>query len=200
MKTLPLLLAAAAAVAAVPRALAQETIEQRLDRLERENRDFRQRLDAVAPPLAADTPPVVGAKKVYATDHGVSLAGYGEFLFTQNSGTTDVSDALRTVFYVGYHFDEQWLFHSEIEIEHGTTSDASGTTASGGEVSLEFGYLEYLATETVSLRTGMVLMPVGLVNEQHEPTMFLPAVRAQTESRILPSTWRETDEFQRRRR
>jgi hypothetical protein len=187
------LLRIAALAAAAASLAAQETIEQRLDRLERENRDLRTRVDSIAPPAqggnaAADVP---GFGKAYATDHGVSLAGYGEALFTQNSGRTDVADALRTVLYFGYRFDERWLFHSEIELEHGTTSDSSGTTTSGGEVSLEFGYLEYEACPSLSLRTGMVLVPVGLVNEQHEPTLFLPAQRAQTENRILPTTWRE---------
>ena len=195
------LLRVAAVSAACTALLAQETVEQRLDRLERENRELRSRVDAIAPSAGAGAGAGAGASagaggavgfdKVYATDHGVSLAGYGEVLFTQNSGRTDVADALRTVLYVGYRFDAQWLFHSEIELEHGTTADASGTTSSTGEVSLEFGYLEYEACPNLSLRAGMVLMPVGLVNEQHEPTMFLPAQRAQTENRILPTTWRE---------
>ena len=91
----------------------------------------------------------------------------------------------------GYRFDPKWLFHSEIEVEHGSTSTSSGTTTSAGEVSLEFGYLEHLFDDSVSLRTGLVLMPVGLVNEKHEPTEYLPAARSQTETRILPTTWRE---------
>ena len=187
-------LARAAALAAVCASLgAQETIEQRLDRIERENRELKARVDAFGAAAGTSTVPddTPGFRKIYATDHGVSLAGYGELLFTQNSGRTDVADALRTVLYFGYRFDERWLFHSEIELEHGTTTDSSGTTSSGGEVSLEFGYLEYEACENLALRAGMVLVPVGLVNEQHEPTLFLPAQRAQTENRILPTTWRE---------
>ena len=176
---------------------AQETVEQRLDRIERENRELRQRFDSLTATVAAAAPPQAtaplppGFRKAYAVDEGLSLAGYGEMLFTQNSGRTDVADALRAVLYLGYRFDEKWLFHSEIEVEHGSTSATSGTTASAGEVSLEFGYLEHQFDERLSLRTGMVLMPVGLVNEQHEPTMFLPAARSQTETRILPTTWRE---------
>jgi len=95
------------------------------------------------------------------------------------------------VMYLGYRFDEKWLFHSEIEWEHGSTSATSGTTASSGEASVEFAYLEHQFDERLALRAGMVLMPVGLVNEYHEPTRFLPAARSQTETRILPSTWRE---------
>jgi len=185
-----------AALLACVTAHAQETVEQRLDRIERENRELRQRVDKLAGAPAAqpqqpgaEVPP--GYRKVYSIGDGLSVAGYGEMLFSQNSGQTDVADALRAVIYFGYRFDPRWLFHSEIEVEHGSTGADSGTTSSGGEVSLEFGYLEHLFSENVSLRTGLVLMPVGLVNEKHEPTEYLPARRSQTETRILPTTWRE---------
>lgn len=197
LPTQRLLAAPIAALLACTTVQAQETVEQRLDRIERENRELRQRLDnmpGAAPATQAqqpDKPLPIGSRKVYATDQGLSIAGYGEMLFTQNSGRTDVADALRAVLYLGYKFDEKWLFHSEVELEHGSTTAASGTTTSAGEVSLEFGYLEHRFSNEVQLRTGMVLMPVGLVNEQHEPTLFLPAARSQTETRILPTTWRQ---------
>jgi hypothetical protein len=44
--------------------------------------------------------------------------------------------------------------------------------------------------DEVNLRAGLVLVPVGFVNEMHEPTTYLGARRPDTESRILPSTWR----------
>jgi hypothetical protein len=37
----------------------------------------------------------------------------------------------------------------------------------------------------------MLLVPLGLTNEFHEPTAFVGAKRSETEQRILPSTWRE---------
>jgi hypothetical protein len=193
-------LSAAACLALAVAASAQESVDQRLDRIERENRELRARLDRIDASAGAASSassaggaqePPPGFRKVYAIDDGFSFAGYGEMLFTQNSGGTDVADALRAVLYTGYRFDEHWLFHAELEFEHGSTSESSGTTSSGGEVSVEFGYLEYLANEHFSIRTGLVLVPMGLVNELHEPTAYLPAVRAETETRILPTTWRE---------
>ncbi|HEX6203768.1 MAG TPA: hypothetical protein VF100_12260, partial [Thermoanaerobaculia bacterium] len=56
---------------------------------------------------------------------------------------------------------------------------------------LEFAYLDWLYRPELNVRGGMVLLPMGLVNELHEPTTFLPARRSDTESAILPSTWRE---------
>lgn len=132
-----------------------------------------------------------GAAKVYDKKAGVSLGGYGEFLFEDRFDAADRFDALRAILYFGYRFDENWVFNSEIEIEHGSTSASSGTTTSGGSVSLEFGYLEYLHNEQLNARAGLLLVPMGFINELHEPTAFLGAHRPETERRIIPSTWRE---------
>lgn len=193
--SLPIL---AIAALGAPALLAQETVEQRLQRLEAQNRALQERVSALStdferidlgglvPPLGDAKRGVgQGAAKVYDVQQGLSIGGYGEFLFQQRSGRTDLADALRSILYVGYKFDEQWVFNSEIEVEHGTTADNSG------EVSLEFGYLDYLASDAFNLRGGMLLSPMGLINELHEPTAFLPASRPQTETRIIPTTWRE---------
>jgi len=119
---------------------------------------------------------------------GVSFAGYGEML-AQNYQASNESgglgapttriDFLRAVLYAGYRFDDRFLFNSEFEVEH------------GGEIFVEFAYLDFLAGDNLTLRGGLVLIPLGLVNEFHEPNVFLGAMRPETEQRIIPSTWRE---------
>lgn len=119
---------------------------------------------------------------------GVSFAGYGEMLLENfesenQSGTggalTTRLDFLRAVLYAGYRFNDKFLFNSELEIEH------------GNEIFIEFAYVDYLASEHLTLRGGLLLLPLGLVNEFHEPNVFIGAKRPETEQRILPSTWRE---------
>lgn len=119
---------------------------------------------------------------------GVSFAGYGEMLlenFTSENeagaggAPTTRLDFLRAILYAGYRFNDRFLFNSEIEVEH------------SNEISVEFAYLDYLANEHLTLRGGMLLLPLGLVNEFHEPTVFIGAKRPETEQRILPTTWRE---------
>ena len=46
-------------------------------------------------------------------------------------------------------------------------------------------------SESLNFRAGLLLVPMGLINEMHEPTTFLAGSRPVTEQRILPSTWRE---------
>ena len=119
---------------------------------------------------------------------GVSLAGYGEMLLenfddANESGAggapTTQLDFLRAILYAGYRFNDKFLFNSEIEVEH------------SNEISVEFAYVDYLANDHLTLRGGMVLLPLGLINEFHEPTVFTGAKRPETEQRILPTTWRE---------
>jgi hypothetical protein len=133
------------------------------------------------------------ASKVYSKEQGVSIGGYGEALLEifdderedgSPSDKIDRFDFLRAVFYFGYKFSDSWVFNSEIEYEHASTSE-------GGSVAVEFAYLDYLYRKELNFRGGLVLLPMGWLNELHEPTVYLGAVRPQTERRIIPTTWRE---------
>ena len=121
------------------------------------------------------------ASKVYRTERGLSVGGYGELRYQDfDSGESAELDLLRAVLYVGYKWDDRWLFNSEIEYEH-----------AGEEVSLEFAYLDYLWRPRANFRAGLLLVPMGFINELHEPTVFLGANRPELERRILPTTWRK---------
>lgn len=129
------------------------------------------------------------ASKIYRTERGLSIGGYGEILYQRfdderdngtASGRTDEFDLLRGILYFGYKWNDRWLFNTEIEYEH-----------AGEAVSLEFSYLDYLWRPEANFRAGLVLIPMGFINELHEPTVFLGANRPQIERVILPSTWRE---------
>jgi hypothetical protein len=133
------------------------------------------------------------ASKIYQVKKGVSLGGYGEMIYNNvaredQSGTftgnADTIDFVRQIIYLGYRFNDHFLLNSEIEFEH-------GSTANGGSVSVEFAYLDYLHKDLLNFRVGMLLMPMGFINELHEPTTVLSTYRPQTERTILPSTWRE---------
>ena len=119
------------------------------------------------------------AASTYAIDSGVSIAGYGEVLYENYASETSQYDMLRAILYAGYRFNDKFLFNSEIEVEHAK------------EIFVEFAYVDYLATPNFGLRAGMLMIPMGLVNEFHEPTVFIGAERPVTESRIIPTTWRE---------
>jgi len=133
------------------------------------------------------------ASKVYQVDRGVSVGGYGELLYenfaseqedSAPSGKTDQLDLLRAVLYFGYKFNDRIVFNSEIEYEHASTGRE-------GEVSVEFAYLDFLFRDAVNVRAGLILLPMGFVNELHEPPTFLGARRPYVETLLIPTTWRE---------
>ncbi len=123
------------------------------------------------------------ASKVYNKEQGLSIGGYGEILYQNYNGRdinkTDEFDMLRAILYFGYKFTDKWVLNTEIELEHAE------------EASVEFAYLDYLHSEALNFRGGLLLVPVGIVNELHEPTVFLGARRSTVESSIIPTTWRE---------
>ncbi|QDU84169.1 hypothetical protein Pla163_12740 [Planctomycetes bacterium Pla163] len=183
-----------------PFALAQEAtgtdreriaeLERRLELLSEEIAGAQ--LGAARPPLgdgAFGFAP--GAARIYDVEEGVSIGGYGEIRYDDVQGGADTSDVQRAIIYLGYRFDEKWLLNTEIEFEHATVENGSGADSSPGSVSVEFAYVEYQHSPTFGARAGLLLVPVGLVNELHEPSNFLSANRPFVEQRIIPSTWRE---------
>jgi hypothetical protein len=171
-------------------------LEKRIEALSREIE--RLRIGAAAAPEAGE--PVAGfgpaASKVYRAKPGVSIGGYGEMLY-QNfepraddgtpTGEEDTIDFLRAVLYFGYKFDDRFLFNSEIEFEHAFVEGGEES----GEAAVEFAYVDFRAAKGFGLRGGLLLIPMGFLNELHEPPIFFGARRPEVERVLLPTTWRE---------
>lgn len=132
------------------------------------------------------------ASKVYSAGKGLSIGGYGEGSYQAKVGdkgdTNDSADMERMVLYAGYKFTDRILFNSELEFEHASTGEGS---ESKGEVSVEFASLDFFVNQYANIRTGLMLMPMGLVNRIHEPLFYFGNQRPMVEQRIIPSTWRE---------
>ena len=135
------------------------------------------------------------AAKVYGVRKGVSIGGYGEVLYNnfaskdQSGNPTsgdDVITLLRAVMYLGYKFDDHFVLNTEIEYENAVVASDKG-----GEAEVEFAYIDYMHSSAINARSGLLLIPSGLVNQLHEPTAFLGARRPDVEDLIIPTTWRE---------
>jgi hypothetical protein len=132
------------------------------------------------------------ASKVYQIGKGLSIGGYGEANYqarVDDKGTSnDNADLERMVLYAGYKFTDRILFNSELEFEHATTGEGAEEK---GEVSVEFAALDFFIDRRANVRAGLVLMPMGFINQIHEPPFFFGNNRPEVERRIIPSTWRE---------
>ena len=128
------------------------------------------------------------ASKVYHRDRGLSIGGYGEVRFRgqvdDRDGSQDIFDALRLALYVGYKFNDWIVVNSEVEFEH-------AGTGGGGSVSTELLTLDLLFCDCFNARAGLLLLPVGFLNEIHEPVFYFSNARPEVEKRLIPTTWRE---------
>ncbi len=79
----------------------------------------------------------------------------------------------------GYNFNSRTQFVTELEFEHVS------------EVYVEQAFLQYKLNNSVNLRGGLILIPMGMINEYHEPTTFNGVERPTIDNKIVPTTWRE---------
>ncbi len=123
------------------------------------------------------------ASKVYYSKSPLSIGGYGEMFYAAPDNKDNFADIYRFVPYIGYRFSDSIILNVELEIEHGSTD--------GGKVVVEFMYLDFLINSSFNLQVGHLLVPMGLTNLRHEPTLFNTVQRPETERQIIPSTWHE---------
>lgn len=115
------------------------------------------------------------------------LGGYGELHYNHLEGDGGAGDRKevdfhRAVLFLGHEFSDRLRFFSEIEYEHADTE-------SHGAVELEQAYIEVDLSERLRARGGLFLVPVGFLNEVHEPPRFYGVERNPVETHILPTTW-----------
>jgi len=109
----------------------------------------------------------------------VTVGAYGEMLYNQPEGDNGELDVQRLVLLLGYRFNDKTQFVTEIEFEHVE------------EVFVEQAFVNYNVADNVNLRGGLMLVPMGIVNEFHEPTTFNGTERPGMDNAIVPTTWRE---------
>lgn len=120
--------------------------------------------------------------------NAVHIAGYGELHYNNYSGDKDKKeiDFHRFVLEFGYDFSDKIRFFSELELEHALSADGEK-----GEVELEQAYIEFDLQSNLQAKAGVFLIPVGFLNETHEPPRFYGVERNPVEKNIIPATWWE---------
>ena len=132
----------------------------------------------------------VAALPLQANESRTHIGGYGELHYNNLSSSKvngdETIDLHRFVVFLAHDFSERIHFFSEVEIEHSfVASDAAG------EVEVEQAYIQFDLNDQFSLVAGQFLIPVGLLNETHEPPSFYGVERNPVEKRIIPATWWE---------
>ena len=171
-----------------------QEMKQELKALKSENAQLKGTVEEVA--ISTDE----AIKAQIKLSNKSSWGGYGELHYNnlegQGPGVADTKkvDFHRFVLYFGHEFRDDLRFFSEFELEHALVKDIgdSTTTENGpGEVELEQAYIQYDINDTTQITSGLFLMPIGILNETHEPDTFYGVERNTVEKNIIPSTWWE---------
>ncbi|MDH5445434.1 MAG: porin [Gammaproteobacteria bacterium] len=159
-----------------------ENLQKEVRALKKQNRMIMERLDATVDMVE---------KSGKAGPSKTRIGGYGELHYNNLSnskpGEKDKKeiDLHRFILFVGHEISPDIRFWSELEVEH-AKSDKNG-----GEVAIEQAYLEFDISSNLMSRAGVMLVPVGIINETHEPPTFYGVERNNVEKYIIPTTWRE---------
>ncbi|TAK59945.1 MAG: hypothetical protein EPO24_07135 [Bacteroidetes bacterium] len=132
---------------------------------------------------------VMGNSSLHAQEN-TTVGGYGELHYNEPDGSSKGQlDFHRFIIYLGHSFNDQLSFKSELELEH--TKIEAGSP-DGGEIALEQAYLDWHFNQNIGLRAGILLPPVGIINQFHEPPIFNGVERPNVDRNVIPSTWRES--------
>jgi hypothetical protein len=113
------------------------------------------------------------------------LSGYMEFHYNESNDQDGILDFHRFVLLLNHSFSSRIRFVGEVELEHAFVAGLEES----GEFELEQAYVDFLLSRGVNIRAGMVLMPVGIINERHEPPVFNGVERPFVDTVIIPTTW-----------
>lgn len=149
------------------------SLEKRLDETD-------QKLNATAEHIE-----VTGENKA-SSFANTTIGGYGELHYNNYEDSDAKIDFHRFVLFFGHEFSDSVRFFSEFELEHSLAGDGEP-----GEVELEQAYVEVDINEATSTKVGLFLIPVGIINETHEPPTFYGVERNAVEKNIIPATWWE---------
>ncbi|MBK7134377.1 MAG: hypothetical protein IPH69_16620 [Bacteroidales bacterium] len=117
------------------------------------------------------------------TEDKLVFGGYGQIdfakPFSKDKTINSTLDVSRLILSMGYNFSGKTSFFTEIEYEHVK------------ELYVEQAFVNHSFNDYLTLRAGLLLVPMGIINEYHEPTTFNGVNRPSVDNLIIPTTWRE---------
>lgn len=193
MKPTLLTLAIATALTSTAPALAGETeLLQRMEKLSAELESLKAEMAKMKSERGVASPETAAGSAAGAALAGIAsqttVTGYGEINYNRprRDGSQTQADLRRAVLGIGHRFNDKTELGFEVEFEHAVTS-----ADDSGEVAVEQLWIDHRFTDNLTLRSGLFLVPMGLLNERHEPPTFYGVERNFVETAIISTTWRE---------
>jgi len=156
----------------MPQLLWAAVDEERIERLEAQLEVLADMLDEV------------GAAGAEQKTH---FGAYGELHYQANKEADNKIDFHRWVLFMSHEFNEQIRVFSELEVEHAMVGESQV-----GALELEQAYISVTPKSGTEVKLGLFLLPIGIINETHEPPRFYGVERNPVEKSIIPATWWES--------
>ena len=174
--------AAVLAIGTTSHAATLEELQKQMDELNGKVREIQTK--NASEPVPVDVGYLKKLKK------GTQFGGYGEldYTFLRENGNGkggNVFDPRRVVLYVSSELADWISFNTELEWEHG------GSDGIDGGVSVEQAYLDFSFSPAFNVKAGVMLNPMGAINQNHEPVNFYSTARPALDTYLIPSTWQE---------
>jgi hypothetical protein len=171
-----------------------ESMQLQIDELKRQIAENEEKTNETDAKVEAVAEVMDSAPAQVAQASKTTIGGYGELHYNNlsaNDPSRDVEqiDLHRFVLFFGHEFNDKTRFYSEFEVEHALVADTGGDTP--GEVEIEQAFIEFDLRQDLYAKAGLFLIPVGILNETHEPDTFYGVERNDVENVIVPSTWWE---------
>src|SRR5579883_2286715 len=128
-----------------------------------------------------------------------TIGGYGSFDCTRttqsmivggnsmDAGSSATLNSPRIVLFFSHNFNDWISFYSEFEIEN---IHIAGDKPAG-EAGWEQFYLNFVLSPSFNVRAGLILVPLGMINLEHEPPTFNGVTRPLFDQIVIPTTWRD---------
>lgn len=118
------------------------------------------------------------------------IGGYmdHELEFDAGSQTNKTFDQHRLIPFIYSDISDRVKFATEIEIEHGGPNTTGGVNKKIGEIKVEFATIDFLMTDWLNYRAGIILSPLGKFNLLHDSPLQDLTDRPMVSTNILPST------------
>ncbi len=172
----------------------------RLDELERQIRTLQEELRQIKEEQQRDQEEQ--EEKLSSLEEKVDSAGfldrttvggymelhYNDTVGGDNGGKDEQLDFHRFVLLINHELSDWIHFYSEVEIEHAFIEGGEKS----GEVELEQAFVDFLTWDWLNFRAGVILTPVGIINQYHEPPTFNGVERPFVDNVIIPTTWAES--------
>lgn len=155
--------------------------EARIEELERQLKELAARVAELKAAEAAEKP----EEETATASHTGPISGYMDFHLNRPQEQDAILDMHRFVLLVNHSFSDRIRFVGELEVEHAFVEGLEES----GELEVEQAYLDFKVNRAFNVRAGILLAPVGIINERHEPPSYYGVERPFVDTFIIPTTW-----------